>query len=94
MLWWNFTQNEPVHFFSKWYNVERKYLESIDIQLTTPQLENSLLLWQRSRPVLRTRGRLILVIPEMINGSEVQEHPLFDNFKAAFNNPVLQPLDI
>jgi hypothetical protein len=87
MLWWNFTQNEPVHFFSRWYNVERNYLQGIGIQLTTPQLQNALLLWQRSRPVLRTRGRLILVIPEMINGTEVQEHPLFDNFKAAFTNP-------
>lgn len=87
LLWWNFTQNEPVHFFSKWYNTERDYLEKQNVHLVTPRLQNALLLWQRSRPVLRTRGRLILVIPEMINGSEVAEHPLFDNFKAAFSNP-------
>ena len=94
MLWWNFTQNEPVHFFSKWYNVERDYLEKQNIHLVTPRLQNALLLWQRSRPVLQTRSRLILVIPEMINGSEVAEHPLFDNFKAAFNNPEAVSYDL
>ena len=87
LLWWNFTQNEPVHFFSRWYQSERGYLEGFGVYLKTPRSENALLLWQRSRPVLRTRSRLILCIPEMIDGSGVQEHPLFDNLKAAFDNP-------
>lgn len=85
-IWWNFTQNEPVHFFSRWYLKEREYLQSLGIKLVTPKQENALLLWQRRRPVLRTTSRLLLCVPEMINGSAAHEHPLLDNMKAAFSN--------
>lgn len=94
LIWWNFTQNEPVHFFSRWYLNERTFLQEKDIHLVTPKTENALLLWQRSRPVLRTASRLVLVIPEMIDGTAVQEHPLFDNFKATFENPEAVSFDV
>jgi hypothetical protein len=86
LLWWNFSQNEPVHFFSRWYQKERNFLSKKDIELETPERENTLLIWQRRRPVLNTQNRLILVMPENVDGSAVHPHPLFGDLEAAFKN--------
>jgi hypothetical protein len=86
LLWWNFTQAEPAHFFSRWYNQEREYLASQGIRVQTPSNENELLIWQRRQPVLRTRKQLILAIPAIVDGSEVHPHPLFGNLEATFSN--------
>ncbi|MFT4759771.1 MAG: ATP-dependent helicase/nuclease subunit B [Paraglaciecola sp.] len=86
LVWWNFVQNEPVHFFSRWYEKERKYMQSVDCQLVTPKEENELLVWQRSRPVLNTGEQLVLIMPEMVAGSVVHPHPLFGDLEATFDN--------
>lgn len=84
LLWWNFVQREPEHFFSRWYQSERSYLAEQGIHLEKPADENARLIWQRKRPVLLTCRRLILVIPEYIDGSPVQSHPLYGNIEASF----------
>ncbi len=86
LIWFNFSQSEPVHFFSRWYTSERNLLEKQGIRLNTPEEENALLIWQRRQPVLRTRQRLILVIPQYIDGKETHPHPLLGNLEAAFAN--------
>lgn len=86
LVWWNFVQNEPVHFFSRWYQKERNYLCNLEHELETPERENALLLWQRSRPVLNAQNRLLLILPEMVNGSTAHPHPLFGDLEAAFEN--------
>lgn len=86
LVWFNFCQSEPVHFFSRWYQSERNFLEEFGIRLTTPEDENALLIWQRRQPVLRTRQRLILVVPQFIDGNETHPHPLFGNLEATFGN--------
>ena len=85
LLWWNFSQNEPVHFFSRWYQKERTYLQALDIELTQPEDENDLLIWQRQRPILHAQDQLILVIPEMVEGEEVHPHTLSGDLEALFN---------
>lgn len=82
LLWWNFIQAEPDHFFSRWYPVEIDFFKKENINLTSPTDENRLRLWQRSRPVHYTQDQLILCIPEKVNGSEVTTHPLFDELQA------------
>lgn len=86
LVWWNFMQNEPVHFFSRWYEKERKFMQSIDCQLVTPKEENELLVWQRRRPILNSSKQLVLIMPEMVEGSVVHPHPLFGDLEATFNN--------
>ncbi len=86
LLWWNFTRNEPDHFFSRWYTSELAFLEKNKIHLQSPEDKNQLLIWQRGRPVLRAQKRLILVMPSMIDGSEVFPHPLHDVLEATFEN--------
>ncbi len=90
LLWWNFTQNEPDHFFARWYHPEQQYLEQLGIQLQYPQQENALMLWQRKRPFQWVQKRLILVIPETYEGSEVHPHPLLGDLEACFSD--LTPL--
>ncbi|MEZ5043913.1 MAG: PD-(D/E)XK nuclease family protein [Saprospiraceae bacterium] len=84
LLWWNFTQHEPDHFFSRWYLNERKHLQEKAILLVGPQEENAVMLWQRKNPLLKVKTRLVLVIPELVEGSVVHAHPLFGDLAATF----------
>ena len=56
------------------------------MRLLNPKNENELLLWQRPRPFLHCQKQIILIIPEMVNGSTVYTHPLYDELEACFNN--------
>ncbi len=82
LLWWNFSRNEYEHFFSRWYPDEVAYLSEKGVRLTGPEEKNQLLLWQRPRPVYYCREQLLLVIPEMVNGTEVYTHPLYEEMEA------------
>lgn len=84
LLWWNFSQAEPDHFFSRWYGVERTYLAQQGCELSTPVSENALLIWQRKQAILSTTNRLVLVIPEQVNGQTVFAHPLLSDLEANF----------
>ena len=85
-LWWDFVQNEPPHFFSRWYPHERTFLQKSNIHLDTPEQENARLLWQRTRPVLQTQNRLILVIPEVVDGVTTLSHPMLGDLEATFGD--------
>jgi len=94
LLWWNFIQAEPDHFFSRWYPEEIDFFKKQTILLTSPTDENQLRLWQRSRPVHHVQEQLVLCIPEKVNGSEVATHPLYDELKAYTKNLTSIILDI
>lgn len=84
LIWWNFTDTEGVHFFSRWYADEILYLRNQSVILQSPQDENALMLWQRIQAVLRTDRQLILVYPKKVNGEHAPEHPLFSHLRACF----------
>ena len=86
LIWWNFTDTEGVHFFSRWYADEVLFLKEKGIKLQSPQDENALMLWQRIQGVLRTEHQLIAVFPKKVNGEEAAEHPLFSHLRACFGN--------
>lgn len=86
LLWWNFTQREAVHFFSRWYPAERDYLLKQNIRLDTPQDENQLTVWQRRQPFLMARRQLILAVPESSEGQPLMAHPLLGDLEATFEN--------
>lgn len=94
LLWFNFCQNEPAHFFSRWYETERRFLAECNVRLRTPEDENTLLIWQRSQPVLHAQERLILTMPETVNGSPVNLHPLYGNLEATFGKLSAITLDV
>ena len=86
VLWWNFADMERDVSFARWYKNESEWLESIDIHLDTVEKENKCMLWQRRRPILHSKGRLWLVMPETVDGKPMQPHPLFGDLKAAFTD--------
>jgi ATP-dependent helicase/nuclease subunit B len=86
LIWWNFTQNEPDYFFSRWYDHERDWLNTLGIQLSSPATQNALLGFQRRHPIWMTQHRLILVIPETTEGETMLPHPLLGDLEACFGN--------
>ena len=86
LLWWNFTRHEREHFFSRWYQEELRYLETLAINLQGPAADNKRLLWQRLRPLLFTQSQLLLILPNQVDGTLVYPHPLHDQLEATFEN--------
>ena len=86
LIWWNFTQNEPDYFFSRWYDHERDWLNTLGIQLSSPATQNALLGFQRRHPIWMTQHRLILVIPETTEGETMLPHPLLGDLEACFGS--------
>lgn len=84
--WWNFVQQEAPHFFSKWSKTERAWLAQMGVLPDTPEQENARQLWQQCRPVLAATDRLVLVLPESVDGTAANPHPLFGDLQAAFEN--------
>lgn len=86
LFWWNFVDVERDTGFARWYKEERHFLEERDLDLETPFEENSRILWQRMQAILKTRERLILVMPEYIEGKEQLAHPLWGDLNAALGD--------
>ena len=86
LVWWNFSQNETDHFFARWYKKEEEFLSSKNITLQSPLEENQLLLWQRPRAILHCQNRLFLIVSKVVDGKEVQPHPLYSDLEATFEN--------
>ena len=86
LLWWNFIRHEREYFFSRWYQNELHFLESLGINLQGPADDNQRLLWQRLRPVFFTQSQLLLILPNQVDGTRVYPHPLHDQLEAAFDN--------
>ncbi|MEM9931154.1 MAG: PD-(D/E)XK nuclease family protein, partial [Bacteroidota bacterium] len=68
----------------RWYPQELTYLAGLGIVLETPLQQNQRLVYQRQRPVLWTQKRLILCLPDYVNGQAVSPHPLYGDLMAAF----------
>lgn len=85
-LWWNFSQQESVRFFSRWYPSERDFIEGLALELDTPKLENQRMLWQRLRPIHKTQSQLVLMLSETVDGKDVHPHPLYGELEATFDN--------
>jgi hypothetical protein len=86
LVWWNFIQTEPVHFFSRWYTMEREYLQQREITLESPEEENQRRLWFRKRPIRFAQKRLLLVVPQRVLGEPTISHPLLGDLEAAFGD--------
>jgi len=95
LLWWNFIQNEPDYFFSRWYQAELQWLLDQGIHLSGPQEQNALLSWQRRQPVLACQQQLLLIIPEVVEGQSANPHPLLGDLEACFGDlaPIMATID-
>lgn len=94
VLWWNFTEQGQDVGFARWYRPEIAYLQTMNVRLNDPKIENKRLLWQRMQPFLKTRKQLILVMPEYVDGREVLPHPLFGDLQAALGEKNLEKITV
>jgi len=92
VFWWNFVDVERETGFARWYTKERAYLEQAKVSVETPFEENYRLLWQRMQAILRTQKRLVLVMPEYIEGKEQLAHPLWGDLCAALGEDNLEQI--
>ena len=92
LIWWNWSDTEGVHFFSRWYVDEVDFLKNQGVVLQSPQDENALMLWSRIQPIMRVSSRLCLVFSKRNNGESAAEHPLFSHLRACFGN--LEPVSV
>ncbi len=90
VFWWNFVHAERETGFARWYPKERAFLEAAGLTLETPAEENQRFLWQRMQPILKAQQRLVLVLPQYIEGNEQLPHPLWGDLCAALNEDNLQ----
>ena len=84
LLWWDFIEHEADYFFSRYYPEELDYLKAQGVLMTTPELQNELSIWQSTRPVLLPRKQLILCLPDRVDGTEMEPHPLLGDLEASF----------
>lgn len=94
LLWWDFIEHDPDYFFSRYYPEELSWLTEHDAKLNTPSQQNDLSAWQALRPVLHPRNRLVLCLPERVDGAAVEAHPLFGDLEAAFPEGALNRITI
>ncbi|MEO0627394.1 MAG: PD-(D/E)XK nuclease family protein, partial [Bacteroidota bacterium] len=86
LIWWDFVQEEADYFFSNWFQNELDYLTSQSVHLLSPSAKNQRQIWSRTRPLLFTKDRLVLCIPDRISGTEVSAHPLLGELEALFGD--------
>ncbi len=94
LIWWDFIEHEPDYFFSRYYPNELEYLQSLGARPNGPAHHYERSAWQQLRPVLHTREQLVLCLPERVDGSPVEAHPLFGDLEAAFPDGALDRITI
>lgn len=94
LIWWDFIEHEPDYFFSRYYPDELAFFADSGISLNGPELQNELSTWKQLRPVLHTRHQLVLCLPERVEGSAVEAHPLLGDLEAAFTDGALARITV
>ena len=84
LVWWDFVEQDPPYFFSRYYPPELSYLAERGVRLLGPTERNELAVWRNRRPALAPTGRLLLCLPERIDGEPTEPHPLLGDLEAAF----------
>ena len=94
IIWWNFVDSKTNAGFGNWYRNERNFLSLNNVNFESAENQNTRLLWQRMQPVLKTRKRLLLVIPHFIDGKDQLPHPLWGDLCAALGENNLNALSV
>lgn len=94
LIWWDFIEHEPDYFFSRYYPEELTFLQAKGIELNGPDQQNELSAWTQLRPILHVRNQLVLCLPELLDGSLVEAHPLLGDLEAAFADGALNAITV
>lgn len=94
LVWWDFIEYETDYFFSRYYPEELAWLTEAGVSLSGPKQKNQLSAWQSLRPILHVRKQLVLCVPDHVDGTHVETHPLFGDLEAAFTDGTLARITI
>jgi hypothetical protein len=94
VLWWNFVATESAVGFAHWYPHEQRYLDGLGLSLDQPLRKNHCRLWQRRRAALLCQDRLILCLPDRVQGRSRIPHPLLGELEAAVGKEILGSITI
>ena len=94
LVWWDFIEHEPDYFFSRYYPEELAWLEARGVALNGPDQQNELAGWTQLRPILHVREQLMLCLPDLVDGSPVEAHPLLGDLEAAFPDGALEAVTV
>lgn len=94
LIWWDFIEHEPDYFFSRYYPEELAFLAKAGVEINGPDEQNELSAWTQLRPLLHARTQVVLCLPERVDGSEVEAHPLMGDLEAAFPKGALAAITI
>ena len=86
LVWWNFTDSEIATEPLFWEDSEINYLSKIGIAVDMPKKNQTRQLLYQKLPFLNTEQQIILVVPRVITGVEVKEHPLLSYLKVCFDD--------
>lgn len=85
LIWWNCLYENDSPPPDAWSPAERTWLESRQMAPEDPKRYSERRLFQRQRPVLQTRERLLLVVPDQADGAEASPSLLLSDVEAAFD---------
>jgi hypothetical protein len=86
LVWWNCTFENTTPRPDKWQREERNWMEKQGVLLSDPVRESRRLLHRHRKPVMQTTDRLILMLPEMVDGKEVVQSLLPGDMEALFGS--------
>ena len=86
LVWWNFTDSEIATESLFWEESELTYLSRKGNALDVPKKNQARQLLYQKIPFLNTSEQIILVVPRVITGVEVKEHPLVSYLKVCFGD--------
>ena len=86
VLWWDFVKVEQPPLFSRWYLQEFNYLQQNNWQIDNADLAQQRRLWQQKQPILAAQQRLILFIPDNIEGKEQEKHRLYADVESIWGD--------
>lgn len=87
LVWWNclFDGAQPAP--DRWQSDERAWLTAQNVRLGDPLTEGQRRLFAAQKPVLQTKSRLVLIVPEQADGGEAIPSLLLSDLETAFENP-------
>lgn len=86
VIWWNCLFENGTPPPEKWQSAERSWLEQQGILLHSPVQESQVVLHRQRRLLQQPAGRLILVVPDQVNGVEAVPNLLLGDIEAAFDD--------
>lgn len=86
VIWFNFVSQGANYITPKWNRQEIAFLRKQGAVLTLPDSQNKLRKWTRTQPFVLAKKRLLLLVPEKVDGQDTDMHPTHYELEAMIEN--------